>query len=101
MTGGRRGSPATPYNDLRGARPKVGAAMLTIQHFIDGRHVDAASGEAFDKTDPATGRVVARVPDGDARDVDAAAEAAVRAFPRWSHTPTEERARLLLKIADR
>jgi aminomuconate-semialdehyde/2-hydroxymuconate-6-semialdehyde dehydrogenase len=75
--------------------------MLTIQHFIDGRHVDAASGEAFDKTDPATGRVVARVPDGDARDVDAAAEAAVRAFPRWSHTPTEERARLLLKIADR
>ena len=27
--------------------------MLTIQHFIDGRHVDAASGQWFDKTDPA------------------------------------------------
>jgi aminomuconate-semialdehyde/2-hydroxymuconate-6-semialdehyde dehydrogenase len=75
--------------------------MLTIRHFIDGRHVDAASGQSFEKTDPATGQVVARVPDGDGRDVDAAVAAAVRAFPRWSRTPTEERARLLLSIADR
>src|SRR5215831_11729095 len=75
--------------------------MLTIRHFIDGRHVDAASGESFEKTDPATGQVVARVPDGDGRDVDAAVAAAVWAFPRWSRTPTEERARLLLSIADR
>src|SRR5215831_2319110 len=75
--------------------------MLTIRHFIDGRHVDAASGQSFEKTDPATGQVVARVPDGDDRDVDAAVAAAVRAFPRWSRTPTAERSRLLLAIADR
>jgi aminomuconate-semialdehyde/2-hydroxymuconate-6-semialdehyde dehydrogenase len=75
--------------------------MLTIQHFIDGRHVGAASGQWFDKTDPATGKVVARVPDGDGRDVDAAVAAAVRAFPRWSRTPVAERSRLLLAIADR
>jgi aminomuconate-semialdehyde/2-hydroxymuconate-6-semialdehyde dehydrogenase len=75
--------------------------MRTIQHFIDGRHVDAAGGESFEKTDPATGKVVARVPDGDGRDVDTAVAAAVRAFPRWSRTPLAERSRLLLAIADR
>jgi aminomuconate-semialdehyde/2-hydroxymuconate-6-semialdehyde dehydrogenase len=75
--------------------------MLSIQHFIDGRHVGPASGEWFDKTDPATGQVVARVPDGDGRDVNAAVAAAARAFPGWSRTPTAERARLLLAVADR
>src|SRR5947209_7830662 len=75
--------------------------MRTIQHYIDGRYVDAASGLTFAKIDPATGETVAQVPDGDARDVDAAVAAAVRAFPRWSRTPTAERSRLLLAIADR
>jgi aminomuconate-semialdehyde/2-hydroxymuconate-6-semialdehyde dehydrogenase len=75
--------------------------MLTIRQFIDGKYLDAASGEWFDKIDPATGKVVARVPDGDARDVDAAVDAAARAFPRWSRTPTAERARLLFAVADR
>ena len=75
--------------------------MLTIQHFIDGRYTDAASGQWLDKTDPATGQVVARVPDGDHRDVDAAVDAAARAFPRWSRTPAAERSRLLLAIASR
>jgi aminomuconate-semialdehyde/2-hydroxymuconate-6-semialdehyde dehydrogenase len=75
--------------------------MLTIQHFIDGRYADPASGRWFDKTDPATGRVVARVPDGDGRDVDAAVAAAARAFPRWSRAPAAERSRLLLAVADR
>src|SRR5437660_10210839 len=75
--------------------------MHTIQHFIDGRFADAASGQWLEKTDPATGQVVARVPDGDGRDVDTAVAAAVRAFPRWSRTPTAERSRLLLAIAER
>jgi aminomuconate-semialdehyde/2-hydroxymuconate-6-semialdehyde dehydrogenase len=75
--------------------------MLTVRHFIDGKHADAASAEWFDKIDPATGQVVARVPDGDGRDVNAAVLAAARAFPAWSRTPTAERGRLLLAIADR
>ena len=75
--------------------------MLTLQQFIDGRFIDPVSGRWFDKIDPAIGRVVAQVPDGDGRDVDAAVEAAARAFPRWSRTPAAERARLLLSIADR
>jgi aminomuconate-semialdehyde/2-hydroxymuconate-6-semialdehyde dehydrogenase len=74
--------------------------MLTIHNFIDGRYVPPASGQSFDKIDPATGSVVAHVPDSDARDVDQAVQAALRAFPAWSRTPTAERARLLLAIAD-
>src|SRR5580658_653344 len=75
--------------------------MLTIRNFIDGKHADPASAEWFDKLDPATGRVVARVPDGDSRDVNAAVEAAVRAFPAWSRMPTADRSRVLLAIADK
>src|SRR6516165_4953078 len=75
--------------------------MLTIRHFIDGQHADPASAEWFDTIDPATGQVVAGVPDGDSRDVNAAVQAALRAFPAWSRTPTAERSRLLLAIADK
>ncbi len=65
--------------------------MLTIRNFIDGKHVDAVSGQFFDKIDPATGAVVARVPDSDGRDVEEAVQAAARAFPRWARTPVAER----------
>ena len=75
--------------------------MHLIRNFIDGRHVDAVSGQAFDKFDPATGSIVARVPDSDARDVEQAVQAAARAFPSWSRTPVAERARLLLALAQR
>jgi len=74
--------------------------MLTIRQFIDGRHLDPASGRWFEKQDPATGLAVACVPDGDERDVHAAVQAAARAFPRWSRTPTAERSKWLLKLAE-
>jgi aminomuconate-semialdehyde/2-hydroxymuconate-6-semialdehyde dehydrogenase len=79
------------YNDI----------MLAIRNFIGGRYVEAASGQSFEKINPATNKPCALVPDGDARDVEAAVAAAQRAFPAWSRTPTAERARLLLAIADR
>jgi aminomuconate-semialdehyde/2-hydroxymuconate-6-semialdehyde dehydrogenase len=80
---------------------KADFPMQRIANFIDGRHVEATSGGAFDKIDPATGQVTVRVPDSDARDVDLAVDAARRAFPRWSRTPAAERSRLLLAVADR
>jgi aminomuconate-semialdehyde/2-hydroxymuconate-6-semialdehyde dehydrogenase len=75
--------------------------MPTILNYIAGRHVEPAGGQYLDKTEPATGRVIARVPDSDDRDVNAAVDAAVKAFPAWSQTPSAERSRLLLAIADR
>src|SRR5262245_55980493 len=75
--------------------------MLRIPNFIDGRHVEPASGRYLDNIEPATGQVHSLVADGDDRDVEQAVQAASRAFPDWSRMPTAERSRLLLDIARR
>lgn len=53
---------------------------------IGGRRVAAASGQTLPSTDPATEQPLARVPRGEAADVDAAVQAAKRAFadPSWA-----------------
>ncbi len=76
--------------------------MRTLTNFIAGREAPPAAGEYLDDRDPATGRVVARIPRSGAADVDAAVRAAREAFEgAWGRTPTTERARLLDAIADR
>jgi gamma-glutamyl-gamma-aminobutyraldehyde dehydrogenase len=80
------------------------AALPTFrtQAFIDGRSVDAASGETFATENPATGRVLARIAAGDAADIDAAVKAARRAFDdgRWSRRAPADRKEVLLAFAD-
>ncbi|HBO77098.1 MAG TPA: succinate-semialdehyde dehydrogenase (NADP(+)), partial [Cupriavidus sp.] len=46
-------------------------------------------------TDPATGHVIAEVPDSNAADAQRAADAAAAAFPDWSHRTARERAQLI------
>jgi len=75
--------------------------MKALRHYIDGDLVEPVGGRSLDDIEPATGAVIATVPDGDEADVERAVAAARRAFPAWSRTPAEERARLLLAIADR
>jgi len=75
--------------------------MQQIKNYIDGELVDPAGGAYLDNVDPATGAVYSQVADSDERDVDAAVEAARRAFPGWSATPASERSRVLLEIARR
>ena len=43
---------------------------------IGGQWVEAASGKKFDTYNPATGEVLARVPEGDREDIDRAVKAA-------------------------
>ena len=74
--------------------------MVELKNYIDGRLVAAASGGWLDDHEPATGKVYARIPDSDGRDVDAAVTAAAHAFPAWSATSAEERSRWLLKLAE-
>jgi aminomuconate-semialdehyde/2-hydroxymuconate-6-semialdehyde dehydrogenase len=74
--------------------------MLRLANFIDGAFVPPGNGAYFDDIAPATGQVIAQIPDSDRADVDAAAAAAKRAFPEWSRTPVEQRSRLLLKLAE-
>jgi gamma-glutamyl-gamma-aminobutyraldehyde dehydrogenase len=70
--------------------------------FIDGRFVEAASGETFATENPATGQVLAHVASGNAEDVDRAVGAARRSFDdgRWSRMAPAERKRVLLRVAD-
>jgi len=68
---------------------------------IDGKWVDAASGEKFETLNPATGEVLATVAEGDAEDINRAVAAARRAFEGpWSRTKPFERQAMLLKLAD-
>jgi betaine-aldehyde dehydrogenase len=75
-------------------------ATAQISNFIDGEERPAAEGATEPILNPATGEPIATAPlSGDA-DVDAAVQAAKRAFKEWSETPPGERALALLKIAD-
>lgn len=75
-------------------------ASETISNFIGGAFV-APRGSAFlDDLNPATGEVIARIPDSDGIDVHDAVAAARAAFASWSRTPASDRSRLLLRLAD-
>jgi phenylacetaldehyde dehydrogenase len=83
--------------------PKA-AAFLGRKHrlLIDGKWVPAVSGKAFDTYDPGTGRVIARVAEGDAADIDKAVTAARKAFDGgpWGKLTPSDRGRMIWKIAD-
>ena len=66
---------------------------------IAGEGVDASSKRTIEVKDPATGEVVDTVPRADAKDVDAAVEAAAKAFPEWSATAGAKRAEIMLRAA--
>jgi len=57
-------------------------------------------GAAEDILDPATGQVIAQVPEASLEQVARATAAAQRAFAGWSQTVPRDRAALLLKLAD-
>jgi betaine-aldehyde dehydrogenase len=72
----------------------------TLRNFIGGAYVDASAGATSDVVNPATGQVVAHAPISGAADVDAAYEAAGRAFEEWGRTTPSERQKALLDFAD-
>jgi phenylacetaldehyde dehydrogenase len=69
---------------------------------IDGKWVNAASGKTFATYNPATGEILAQVAEGDRADIDAAVQAARRAFDKgpWTRMTASERGRLIWKLAD-
>ncbi len=79
------------------------AAKLTPngQAFIDGKFCDAADGDKFETTNPATGQVLSRVAHCKSGDVDRAVKAARRVFNdgTWSRAEPEHRKEVLLKVA--
>ena len=73
---------------------------MRLGNFIDGKFVAPASGAYIDDIGPASGDVIAKLPDSDRADVDVAVTAAKRAFGPWRATPAAERSRILLALAD-
>jgi acyl-CoA reductase-like NAD-dependent aldehyde dehydrogenase len=80
----------------------AGQLTLRNQAFIDGRYVDAVSGKTFDCISPIDGRVLTRVAEGDAEDIDRAVKAARAAFEdrRWAGQSPAARKQALLRFAD-
>ena len=65
-----------------------------FRQLIGGSWTEGGAG-AYPVVNPATEEVVAEAPESSPEDVRAAVEAAAAAFPAWSRTAPEERARLL------
>ena len=69
--------------------------------YINGEPTEAASGEARDVLEPATGEVIGRAAMAGEADVDRAVDAARAALDgAWGKTPPNERSRLLHALAD-
>ncbi|RDS84799.1 aldehyde dehydrogenase family protein [Dyella monticola] len=71
-----------------------------LANLIDGRLQGPLDDHWIDVHEPATGAVFAQCPDSTAADVHAAVYAAQRAAPGWGATSTDERARLINRLAD-
>ncbi len=74
--------------------------MITIANYIGGVWTPPRSGRYFDDINPATGEVMARVPDSDAADVEAAVSAARAAWPAWRSMKPAQRYEALHALAE-
>lgn len=72
---------------------------MDILHYVNGDLSPSADAGWLDNHEPATGAVYARIADAGSADLDAAVDAAQTAFPAWSHSSAEERARWLQQLA--
>jgi len=68
--------------------------------YIDGSWVPSTSTDTLDVFDSTTEAVMGTIPNGTADDVDKAVRAAAAAFPAWSATPVDDRAKLLDRLAE-
>jgi malonate-semialdehyde dehydrogenase (acetylating) / methylmalonate-semialdehyde dehydrogenase len=75
-------------------------ATRLLDNYIGGRWAPAATSEALDVTNPATGAVLARVPLSSAADLDAAVGAAREALPAWRAVSVIERGRRLFALRE-
>ena len=71
----------------------------TFKNFIGGEWVDAASGETFESTSPATGETIGVFPRSGVEDVDRAVAVAKEAFAEWRLVPAPKRGEILFRLA--
>ena len=68
-----------------------------LKNYINGEFVDARGTDTLEVPNPATGKVLTRVPLSSFEDVDKAVQVANAAFKKWRYVPVPKRARILYK----
>jgi len=74
--------------------------MKRLENFVDGKLVAPVSGQYMSIINPADGNPYVEAPLSSTLDVDAACEAAARAFQSWRRVTPGERSLMLFRIAD-
>jgi malonate-semialdehyde dehydrogenase (acetylating)/methylmalonate-semialdehyde dehydrogenase len=72
--------------------------MRDIRHFVNGSSFEGASGRFGNVFNPNTGEIQARVQLATAGELDLAVQAALKAFPAWSATNPQRRARVMFEF---
>ncbi|MGH2400484.1 MAG: aldehyde dehydrogenase family protein, partial [bacterium] len=70
------------------------------KNLINGKWVEAKSGQTMQSVNPATGDVLGLVPKSGREDVAAAVDAAKQAYPKWRKFPAPRRAEILYRAAE-
>ena len=86
---------------MQSAHSNYLGAMEQLQNLIGGEFKDATNGGWLDNIEPATGAIYGRIPKSGAKDVELAVQAAAKAYPTWSATPFEGRAKCLRRWAQK
>src|SRR5437870_4882211 len=80
--------------------PEVRSHYGDLQNYVGGAWRTPQATEWIEDTNPATGRVIARVPLSTKEDVDVAVQEALRAWDAWRETPPLDRARYFFTLRD-
>jgi len=76
----------------------IDKSLLKTQAFINGQWCEANNGARFEVSNPASGEVIATLPDMGADETRAAIEAANAAWPAWRSRTARERAAILRRL---
>ena len=87
------------------AQPGTPGAVVSFKprygNFINGEFVPPLGGQYFTNSSPVNGQPIAEFPRSGAQDIEQALDAAHAAAEAWGKTSVQDRALVLLKIADR
>lgn len=74
--------------------------VIQVKNYINGEWVESKSDRILDVVNPATQKVIGKVPISTREEIDEAVQAAREAFPRWRETPPLARVRLLFRLKE-
>jgi succinate-semialdehyde dehydrogenase / glutarate-semialdehyde dehydrogenase len=83
-----------------GPPPLKDKSLFKSQAYVNGKWVDAKSGQTFEVENPATGEIIGTMPEMNKDDTEAAIDAAAAALPSFKKTTGRQRSKMLRKWYD-